>query len=1148
MNDRFPPAASVRDMLAAAVRALAWIALCAAHPGQASAADSIDYEKQIKPIFAARCVACHGALKQAAGLRLDTAAAAMAGGDGGPALRAKEADASLLVQRLNSSDPEQRMPQEGEPLKPEQIELVRRWINEGATAPVDERPEADPREHWSFQSVRRPAVPAVHDATTQNPVDAFVLAQLAQHGLRPQVQATRSELIRRVYLDLLGLPPSPAEWAQLDADQKEGWYERLVNRLLDDPRHGQRWGRHWMDVWRYSDWWGLGDQLRNSQLHLWHYRDWIVESLNADLPYDEMIRLMLAADELHPTDLSKLRATGYLARNYFLFNRNQWMDETVEHVSKAFLGLTTNCAKCHDHKYDPLDQTDYYRFRAIFEPYHVRLDMTPGEADLARNAVPRVFDGELDQPTYRFIRGQESAPDKSTVMQPGVPAVLSFGDWTPTAVDLPAEAWAPERRAWVADALRSQAAQQVAAARTAEAQAAKKAAEAQTHLAKLRAAEQYSKAERAARGADPAPPEDEKKPFAIQDRFEKLDEQRWQVFGGQWKLEPGKLQQLQDGADRAGLRLRPAAPVDFDASVRFTLRGGSRWRSVSLVFDSTADDPARAPREGDSEQTVYVSGVVGGSKVQGAYAQHGRWTYPVDGLKALPIAIGKTYVLRVQARGTLINASLNGEPVLSWRTPQARTAGAMQLTTFDALADFHEFTLEPLAPNIVLREPGAGSGPAETVEAAERAAQDAEFEWQAAQHSREVAESEGSSLAARIDAWQARWRQSTEEAAEASAEVRRLHLAAATAQRKVELAKARRGLILAQQKQKRAEQDKRDAADKEAAAAAEAVKKAEAAVEAEPTLADKLTPLTGARWTATRFRSSGADDPAVAFPPRSTGRRTALAQWLTDRRQPLTARVAVNHVWARHLGAPLVPTVFDFGRKGTPPTHPELLDWLAAEFMDNGWSFKHLHRTIMLSAAYRRSSSVRDREAEAQADPENRLLWRRPAQRLESQAVRDSILALAGTLDVTAGGPPIPAAQQADSRRRSLYFFHSNNDRNLFLTTFDEALVKECYRREQSIVPQQALALTNSRLVLDAAPQIAAQLNAATLESQRTDDAAFARAAFRSLLGIDAAEAELQAATEALAAWRAVKSKDQIDPRAWLIWSLLNHNDFVTLR
>ena len=231
-------------------------------------------------------------------------------------------------------------------------------------------------------------------------------------------------MLRRLSLDLIGLPPTAEEIAAFRSRrQRRDWYERAVERLLDDPRHGERWARHWMDIWRYSDWWGLGDQLRNSQKHIWHWRDWIVESLNADTPYDEMVRQMLAADELRPGELTALRATGYLARNYFLFNRNQWMDETVEHVAKGFLGLTINCAKCHDHKYDPITQVDYYRMRAIFEPYHVRVDMVPGEADLTRDGIPRAFDGLLDVPTYRFIRGQENRPDKSSPVGPAIPTV-----------------------------------------------------------------------------------------------------------------------------------------------------------------------------------------------------------------------------------------------------------------------------------------------------------------------------------------------------------------------------------------------------------------------------------------------------------------------------------------------------------------------------------------------------------------------------------------------------------------------------------------------------------------------------------------------------------------------------------------------------
>src|SRR5436305_946770 len=174
---------------------------------------------------------------------------------------------------------------------------------------------------------------------------------------------------------LVRMPPSHEELtAFASSTNPDADYEKIVDRLLASPQYGERWGRHFMDVWRYTDWWGLGAEVRNSQKHIWHWRDWIVESLNADKGYDQMLREMLAADELYPNDPDRLRATGFLARSYFLFNRNTWLDEVVEHTSKGLLGLTFNCTKCHDHKYDPFKQQDYYRFRAFFEPYQVRTD------------------------------------------------------------------------------------------------------------------------------------------------------------------------------------------------------------------------------------------------------------------------------------------------------------------------------------------------------------------------------------------------------------------------------------------------------------------------------------------------------------------------------------------------------------------------------------------------------------------------------------------------------------------------------------------------------------------------------------------------------------------------------------------------------
>jgi hypothetical protein len=349
--------------------------------------------------------------------------------------------------------------------------------------------------------------------------------------------------------------------------------------------------------------------------------------------------------------------------------------------------------------------------------------------------------------------------------------------------------------------------------------------------------------------------------------------------------------------------------------------------------------------------------------------------------------------------------------------------------------------------------------------------------------------------------------------------------------------------------------EKNDAAslqpiEKELATARESLDKAVKAA-AEP--GDAFTPLVGAKWTATRIKTSTADDPVVPFAAATTGRRTALAHWITDPRNPLAARVAANHIWMRHMGKPLVATVFDFGRKGNAPTHPELLDWLASELIEGprggqGWSMKHLHRLICTSAAYRMGSSVVGAEAAVKANPDNQLFWRREPIRLDAQVVRDGILTLAGTLDATMGGPPVSDGQQAASRRRSLYFWHSDISRNLFLTTFDDAAVKECYQRDQSIVPQQALALSNAALVHDAAAKIAGRLAAS---GSPADEAAFLERAFATILYRDPTADERVACEAAMAKWRQGAKPAAGDPdpaRVLVVWTLLNHNDFVTLR
>lgn len=1120
----------VREWIGTSWSCLLVVGILFCTPDIGHAADEgADYLKQIKPILRERCYACHGTLKQEGGLRLDTVALAIEGGDSGAAIKpGNDVAQSVLLERIAVTNLDERMPpqESGAPLTTEQIELIRRWIASGAKAPVDEKPEDDPSEHWSFQTIVRPVVPKTDSSWVRNPIDAFLQQQHKIQALTPQPEASRLILLRRLHLDLVGIPPTPEEIMACESDTSPLWYEHTVKRLLDDPRHGERWARHWMDIWRYSDWWGLGNQLRNSQKHMWHWRDWIVESLNDDAPYDEMVRLMLAADEMHPNDLSKLRATGYLARNYFLFNRPQWMEETVEHVSKGFLGLTMNCAKCHDHKYDPLEQTDFYRMRAFFEPYHVRLDAVQGESDLAQDSIPRVYDRMLDDPTYLYIRGDEKKPDKSKVIEPGIPAFLSFAELKIEPVSLPDEAWQPERRPWVLKSYIASAKKRVTAAEL-------EFNKSQEILLAATKAEEEAKSK--ADSEQEKPKENESDEKLVTNELNPLDLARWKLFGGEWVHEPGRLEQKKDGATRSALRLIGKPPKDFDATVRFTILGGSRWRSVGLSFDVSQEDPTLPPAATDSEQNIYVSAVSGGSKVQATFHRGGKWQYPGgNAVRAMPIKLNQQYTLRVQVRGSLINATLDGEPVIAWQTTLPRREGALQVITFDALTVFHEVTVSPLDPAATLRKPNANKPL--TLEIAHAKVAEAQLAQNIAEAAVSLAQAELESVERRVEALRAEWNSTDMTRSEKT-------VAAVRVERLALVAKARHSFAVAQQTLLHAASDKKEAAEKALKESQAALDKSISVATGEVKSTDQFTRFTGAMWTPTRFFSSSKDDPKVEFPSKSTGRRTALANWITDRRNPLTARVAVNHIWTRHMGQPLVPTVFDFGLKGANPTHPELLDWLAAELIDSGWSMKHLHSLIVNSAAYRLSSTIAGNEVAAKKDPENRYWWRRVPIRLESQVVRDSLLSLAGTLDSTMGGASVLPGQQAASTRRSLYFFHSNNDRNLFLTTFDEALVKDCYLRDQSIVPQQALALTNSRLVLDTSEQIAKRLSGAAV-----DDSAFIRTTFRVVVGISPSEEEVAVSEAALDSWRKLPGGSASTARANFVWALINHNDFVTLR
>ena len=1179
-----------------------------------AAEEHVDYLKQIKPVLRERCFACHGALKQEGKLRLDTVALAIKGGESGAAFKPGDVDGSLLLKRVTASDEAERMPPEGEPLKAEQIAALKQWIAQKAEAPADEQPERDPRDHWAFKAPVRPPVPDVKSQMgdlklqIRNPIDSFIAAEHIKRNLVPQREADKRVWLRRVSLDLIGLPPTVAELDAFIADTSPEAHDKVATRLLESPQYGQRWGRHWMDIWRYSDWWGLGAEVRNSQKHMWHWRDWIVESLNADKPYDQMLREMLAGDELYPNDLDRLRATGYLARQYFIFNRTAWLDETIEHTAKGMLGLTFNCAKCHDHKYDPLSQVEYYKLRAIFEPYQIRTEMVPGQTDFEKDGIPRAFDAHLEIATHLHVRGDDRNPDKSRSMEPTIPGFLANSKFEISPVDLPPEATHPGLREFVVKTHRDAAEKQIADARAAIEVAKKKLSESEAAAKELAAKEAASKSE--------TPNKDDAKQtksqtalttadVLVRDDFSIAKPDVWEMLTGKWSYENGKLIQSQTGASRATIRLKQQPPTDFEAKLKYIPTGGDMWKSVGISFDVTATG---------NDVMAYVSAVASGPRSQISFKQNGNYVYPPTAAQARKVELNQPHEIVLRARGSLFNLQVDGEHSVAFRLPSnvERQRGFLELVAFDAKVEFTHFELRALPADFKLIDaeaPKPTAAPVAIATAAPLPVEQAKLALTIAEKSLKTAEAQLASIEARAAALVGQVSNVPAKPTDGHVEnvphgSKQLALAASKSERIVAASKAEEELTKSELALLQAAADKKPEAEKKVAAAKTAL---DTAVKAIDTPSETFTPLPGAKKTQEDYQNRNAN---VPYPAKSTGRRTAFAKWLTDPSNPLPARVAINHIWTRHMGQPLVPTVFDFGRKGTPPTHPELLDWLAVELIENGWSMKHIHRLIVTSAAYRRSSSSalnsegeigrrgdREKNTDATAsspplpaspsptllnDPDNRFYWRMNPVRMEAQIVRDSLLSLAGELDLTLGGPSVAINDEA-SRRRSLYFVHSHNDHNKFLSTFDDASVLDCYRRAESIVPQQALALENSPLSMTMAGKIArkaegeigrrgdGEKNAATntpspplpvspspnllnADAEKKDrDAEFVRMAFVMILSVEPTADEQATMLELLRRMTDLaKEKKRPNPesvaRTNLVQTILNHNDFITVR
>lgn len=964
----------------------ALIALIASYAEMSDAAEPDRFATAVAPILEQRCLRCHSTDKPKGGLSLATRDAAMRGGDSGAWFIAGKPEESLLIQMITGTRPQ--MPAEGVPLTSVEVDRLRDWIRSGAVWPEGltlKQRQPDGRDWWSFQPVKRPRVPTVkNDAWARNEIDRFVLATLESNGLLPSPEADRRTLIRRLSFDLLGLPPTPDEINAFARDRDPLAYEQLVERLLDSPHYGERWARHWLDIAHYADTHGFErDQRRDNA---WRFRDWVIQELNADRPYDEFLRDQIAGDVLRPDDPEAVIATGFLAAGPWDFvgqaetpspvlkrlARADDLDDLVTQVMTATCAMTINCARCHDHKLDPISQHEYYGLWAVFA------GVKRGERDVSTAEVrelaarKQALNAELQQIRRDIARRGGQHRDLADI--------VGGGDGLGTGTR--------------------------------------------------------------GSGIDPISghPQKEKRGF--------LDGAKPNVFARSTvKYVDGVVipDLSPDGTQITSTGLKVMKPPRTSGQTWDAIRFGpvnsqysttldgvdyateghtllSLHANVAISFDLAALRQAGAPEE---MKLTATAGYFGQTPRGGA-----SFFVYVDGeLKADRKNIGRDdggiaveVLLPTSARFLTLMATDGGNGI-----------------SHDQIG-FADPWLVPAQPPTVSDEDKQGI---------------ARLQQRRAELEKQIA---------------------------ALPSPRRVYAVVAETPPVVKV--LNRG-------------DPEQPGDEVVPAS--------------------LASVRGLEATMGSLQSTDAD------------RRKAFANWVASPTNPLTRRVLVNRLWHHHFGTGLVETPSDFGVGGSLPSHPELLDWLAEEFLTRNWSMKSMHRLICTSAAYRQQSSTAgeaSREGVARAvrlDAGNRLLWRMNPRRLDAESLRDATLAVAGTLNRTMFGPgyrdfeykeeyaPVYRYVTPDSPdlwRRSVFRFVVRTTTHPFLTTLDcPSPANLVPARNTTTTALQSLALLNNDFMLRQSNYFAERVMAeASLDSKSQATRAFALA-FGRTPSIDEAEA-----------------------------------------
>ncbi len=1086
-----------------------------------SRADDFEFfEQKIRPIFSEHCYSCHSATaeKVRGGLLLDSKEGVLKGGESGPAIVPGSPESSLLIKAVRYTDIDLQMPPKDKKLSESQINSLVEWVRMGApdprssgTPPKIEKSTYDfaaARTNWAFHPPQDPPVPKVSNRKwIQSPIDAFVLAQLEKQKLKPAVLADKRTLIRRATFDLTGLPPTPLEIDAFLKDSSTNAYAKLIDRLLASPHYGERWARHWLDVVRYAD--SVDARVTGGPedfAEAWRYRDWVVNAFNGDLPYNQFVEMQIAGDILSDTkhfDTNAIIATGmYAIGNWGNGDADKdkiltdIADDAVDVTGRAFLGLTLACARCHDHKFDPIPTADYYSLAGIFFSSHIIPKLSPKGSGETMLRIPLISETESEKRKARETRMVELEKSIEKIQDDQINALSQ---------------------------------------------------EVLPHL------DRYLKA-------------------SWEWQHRRPDDTRTLIeVATAQGLKSTVLQRWMEYLNNANLGL-------FSQPVRDVLgnKGLSAWHNAA-----NADTPSVTANATDLEASFLTIKLpahrisVHPSPKDGVAAA---WKSPINGL--------------VQIHGRVVDVDPNCGDGVDWELVK-NTGGATetlvrgsipsggkeQVMGMNGPLSVHVRAGDSLQLNVLPKNGYECDSTMLELEIAEVNDQKRMWDLNRDVANDLLASNPHADSFGNADVWYFRDLAEGNLKLPAESALSKLitslplkNLSATEVEKAASKVQSEITNVFEKEKNYEAFVAPRGAFwaplrnndqlfSAEARARFQTAKKELADLRANPPSAVAManglqeggvpeSPHAGVHDVKIHIR--GRYDRLGDLAPRRFPRllageeqqiikegsgRLQLAKWIASERNPLAARVMINRIWQQHFGEGIVRTPNNYGKLGTSPTHPELLDFLAHRFVESGWSIKAMHRAIMLSATYQQSCVAAPETLKA--DPDNHWFGRMNRRRLDAESLRDSLLSVGGNLNLALGGPSI---RELNNNRRTLYLMSIRSDRSNYKALFDaadpNAIVEQ---RVVSTVAPQALFLLNHPFAIAQTEALVQRV----LLREKTSDKNKIDWLYRNLYGRIPSRPEIKTGRSALKFGRDTFGKDE--KRVWTQYCqvLLCANEFV---